>query len=254
VDSPGQAPFLAIPTSDVAATVYVPEGTNVRVHAGMLAVSGDGLGGPDDVLIVAGLLVVTSPVTGPLPRRIHVAGGLLAPRGSEAALGAAMTGSTGGVSYYKYAEGQDVRMLSGEVRLSGTALENQAGKPEDILLVAGEVVITGQVRTVGYSLVIIAGELAAPEHSRGVLETKLQVNGELAWYPGSEARVFHGKTQLGAGFSGSWTSPRRCRLFRRLRPPATRSSRPNAPPLSRRLSGSCRNRSGSCWPCPLAAG
>lgn len=203
------AAYLAIPASDVAATVYVPDGANPRVHTGMLAVSGDGLGAPDDVLIVTGLLLITSPVTGPLPRHIHVTGGVLAPRGSEAALGPAMTASTGAVAYFKYAEGQDIRTLSGEVKLSGAALENRAGQQGDILLVAGEVTVTGQVDAVGYGLVVIAGELAAPEHSRDVLEAKVQVHGEVAWYPGDNARVFHGKTRLGAGF------------FRQLDEPAT---------------------------------
>lgn len=76
--------YAAIPSSGVAATIYVPDGANVRVHTGALVVGGDGIGAADDVLIITGMLIITSAVTGPVPRRIHVVGTVLAPRGSEA--------------------------------------------------------------------------------------------------------------------------------------------------------------------------
>jgi hypothetical protein len=104
--------YAAIPTSQVAATIFVPDGANVRVHTGALMVGGDGIGAADDVLIITGLLIITSPVTGPVPQRIHVVGSVLAPRGSEAALGPALAGGTGGVSYYTLADGQDIKVLS----------------------------------------------------------------------------------------------------------------------------------------------
>src|SRR5512135_1911647 len=53
--------YAAISTSDVAATIYVPDGANVRVHTGTLVVGGDGLGAADDVLVVIGMLIITSP-------------------------------------------------------------------------------------------------------------------------------------------------------------------------------------------------
>src|ERR1700735_1288078 len=118
------ATYTAIPSSQVAATIYVPDGANVRVHTGLLVVGGDGIGAVDDVLIISGMLIITSPVTGPLPQRIHVVGSVLAPRGSEAALGPALAGSAGGVSYYTPADGQDIKVLSGQVRLSGAMLAN----------------------------------------------------------------------------------------------------------------------------------
>jgi hypothetical protein len=94
------AVYAAIPSSGVAATIYVPDGANVRVHTGALVVGGDGIGTANDVLIVTGILIITSPITGPVPQRIHVVGSVLAPRGSEAALGPALASSSGGVSYY----------------------------------------------------------------------------------------------------------------------------------------------------------
>jgi hypothetical protein len=194
------AAYLAIPAADVGATVYVPDGANVRTHTGMLTVPGDGIGTGDDVLIVIGGLVITSPITGPLPRQVHVSGLVLAPRGSETALGPVLAGGNGSVSYYRYAEGQDIKVLSGEVRLSGAMLENRAGQPDDILLAVGEIVITGQASGVGYGQVVVAGEVAAPEASREVIEPRLQAYGELAWYPGDNPRAFRGSASLGAGF------------------------------------------------------
>ena len=94
--------YAAISVSDVAATIYVPDGANVRVHTGALVVGGDGIGAADDVLVVIGMLVITSPVTGPVPQRIYVIGSVLAPRGSEPVLGPALAGGTGGVSYYPH--------------------------------------------------------------------------------------------------------------------------------------------------------
>jgi hypothetical protein len=194
------AAYLAIPASDVAATIYVPDGAKVRTHTGTMAVPGDGIGGGDDVLIVTGALLITSPITGSLPREIHVTGSVLAPRGSETALGPVLAGVTGSISYYRYVDGQDIKVLSGEVKLSGAMLENRAGRPDDILLAVGEVIVTGQVSAVGYGLVLITGEVAAPEASREVIESRLQVQGELAWYPGNNLRAFHGRASLGAGF------------------------------------------------------
>ena len=62
----------------------------MRMQTGSMVVGGDGLGADNDVLVVIGMLLITSPVTGPLPKRIHVIGSVLAPRGSEQALGQAL--------------------------------------------------------------------------------------------------------------------------------------------------------------------
>jgi hypothetical protein len=194
------AAYAAIPSSSVAATIYVPDGANVRVHTGALMVGGDGLGPADDVLVITGMLIISSPVTGPVPRRIHVFGSVLAPRGSEPALGPALAGSAGGVSYYQHAEGQDVKLLSGQAKLSGAMLANPAGQPHDMLIAAGQLVVTGQVSTVGYQHVIFAGQVAAPEASRDALEPRVQVQGQAGWYQGDDPRVFYEDASLGPDF------------------------------------------------------
>lgn len=191
--------YTAIPSSDVASTVYVPDGANVRMHTGSLVASGDGLGDEHDVLIVTGMLLVTSPVTGKVPRRIHVTGSVFAPRGSEPALGPALAGSTGTVSYFPF-EGQDIRVMTGQLTMSGAMLANPAGQADDMLFAAGQVVINGEVTTMGYGQLLIAGQLAAPASSRDVIEPRAQVLGQAAWYRGNEPRVFYESTSLGPDF------------------------------------------------------
>jgi hypothetical protein len=192
--------FAAIPTSRVGATIYVPDGANVRVHTGTLTVGGDGLGSAADVLVVVGMLIITGPVTGDLPSRISVIGSVLAPRGSESVLGSRLAGGTGGVSYYRYVEGQDVRMLTGQVTLSGASLANLNGQPDDMLVTAGQVVVTSPVTAMGYRQVYVTGQFVAPAASRDLLEPAMQVQGQIGWYRSGEPRVVYDDTVLGPDF------------------------------------------------------
>lgn len=192
--------YTAIPTAKVASTLYVPTGGHVRVQTGSMVVGGDGLGAPDDVVVVIGLLIISSPVVGPVPKRLYVVGSVLAPRGSEQVLGQALAGGSGSVTYYPYAEGQEVKVLSGQVRLSPAVLANPAGRPDDILVAAGQVVVTGQVTSVGYRTAIIAGQLAAPAASRDVLEPSVQVQGQAIWYEGDNPRIYNGDARINADF------------------------------------------------------
>jgi hypothetical protein len=192
--------YAAIPTEGVATTVFVPESANVRVHVGSLMVGGDGLGTAEDVLVIIGMLVITSPVTGAVPRRISVVGSILAPRGSESALGKAVGGGTGTVTYYRYTEGQDIKVLTGQVKLSGAMLANPAGTPDDLLVAAGQVIVTGQVSTVGYAHVFVVGQLFAPAASREVLEPRTEAIGQTAWYRSDDPRLILDSMQLGPDF------------------------------------------------------
>jgi hypothetical protein len=194
------AAYAAIPASDVGATLYVPDGVNVRVHTGTLTVGGDGLGAAEDVLVVVGMLIITSPVTGVVPKRMAVIGSVLAPRGSEPALGPALAGGVGSVSYYRYAEGQDIRLLTGQVKLSGAMLANPAGQPDDILVAVGQVVVSGPVTTVGYAQVIVVGQFMASEASRDVLEPRMQMLGQVAWYRSDDPRMIFEDTRFGPDF------------------------------------------------------
>jgi hypothetical protein len=86
------------------------------------------------------------------------------------------------------------------VRLSPAVLANSAGRPDDILVVAGQIVVTGEVATVGYRTVLVAGQFAAPAASRDVLEPAIQIQGQAAWFQGANPRVFNGDARLGPDF------------------------------------------------------
>jgi hypothetical protein len=194
------AAYATIPVTRVGNTIYVPDGARVRVHTGPLMVGGDGLGSAEDVLIVIGVLIVTSPVTGPVPRQISVVGLVLAPKGSESALGPALGGGVGSVSYYRYVEGQDTTVSTGQLKLTGASLANQGGGPDDVLVAAGQVMLTGPITEVGYAQVIVAGQLVAPATERAALEPKLRVQGQTLWYRGAEPRVITDDMVIGPDF------------------------------------------------------
>lgn len=194
------AAYARIPSSGVASTIFVPDGANVRVHTGSLMVGGDGLGSADDVLVVIGILLITSQVTSPLPRRISVTGLVMAPSGSQSALGPVLGGGTGVVMYYPAMDGQDFKMHSGQVKLSGASLANTAGRPGDILIGAGQMVITSPVTALGYAQVIAAGQVIAPAASRELLEARMQTHGQSAWYRADEPRIIAEECTLSADF------------------------------------------------------
>jgi hypothetical protein len=189
---------MGIPMDDVAMVVPVPEGVEVRNHTGALVMGGEALAGPEvenAVLVVTGTLVLTSPVPRVAYRGVIASGLVLAPQGSEAALGAGLTRMTGAVEYYPYAEGQEVRVSTGQLRAGGDLLANPGGGPDDILVVAGQLIVSGPVTRVGYRRIVVAGQLLAPEDSQPVLGPVTTVKGQLAWYRG-QPRVFVGRERF----------------------------------------------------------
>lgn len=191
-----------IPMRKVASIFAVPQGANVRMHTGSLTVGGEGLaepGGDNEVLIVTGALIVTSPVTSVGYRRVLVTGLVLAPHGSEAALGAGLTSVTGMTAYYRHAEGQEIRQYTGAVRLSGATLANPSGTPDDVLVASGQVIVKGPVTEVGYQRVIVSGQLLAPRDSEESLAPALLVQGQTAWYSG-DPRFLVGDETYGRAF------------------------------------------------------
>jgi hypothetical protein len=196
------AAVMRIPMDDVAMVVPIPDGAEVRQHTGAMVMGGEALGGPEtdgSVLVVTGTLILTSPVPKVTYRQIIVLGMVLAPKGSEAALGAGLTRVTGGVDYYPYAEGQDVTVSTGQVRAGGEMLANPAGTPDDVLVIAGQLIVTGPVTTVGYKRIVVAGQVMAPRESQHVLGPVTIVKGQLTWYSGVP-RFFVGKERFGRSF------------------------------------------------------
>ncbi|MEQ7123833.1 hypothetical protein ABN034_04860 [Actinopolymorpha sp. B11F2] len=191
-----------ISMQNVGAVVPVPTGAHVRVHTGTMTLGGDALadpGGDNEVLVVIGGLLITSPLTRIGYREVIVIGTVLAPRGSESVLGAGLTRMTGMVHYYRYAEGQQLRPLTGQQTLSGSTLANQGGSPDDVLVVTGQTIVTGQVTAVGFQQIYYTGEVIVPRDSESVLAPLLAGAGQLVWYDGSP-RCFLGDETFGRGF------------------------------------------------------
>jgi hypothetical protein len=193
---------VAIPMDDVAMVVPVPDGVQVHNHTGALVMGGEALAGPqaeNAILVVTGTLVLTSPVPKVAYRQVIVIGLVLAPQGSESALGAGLTRVTGSVDDYPHAENQDVKVSTGQLRADGEFLANPTGGPDDILVVAGQLIVTGPVARVGYRRIVVAGQLLAPQAAQAVLGPALVIKGQLAWYSG-QPRIFVGNETLGRSF------------------------------------------------------
>jgi hypothetical protein len=191
-----------IPMDDVAMVVPVPDGVEVRSHTGALVMGGEALAAPEAenaALIVTGTLILTSPVQKVAYRQVIVLGLVLAPHGSESALGAGLTRVTGAVDYFPYAEGQEVKVSTGQLQVGGEVLANPTGGPDDVLVVAGQLVVTGPVAKVGFRRVVVAGQVVAPRDSQAVLGPAITVKGQLAWYEG-HPRFFVGKDRFGRSF------------------------------------------------------
>jgi hypothetical protein len=191
-----------ISMQNVGAVIPVPQGSRVRVLTGAIMLGGDALaepGGDNEVLVVIGGLILTSPVTRIGYRAVVITGLLLAPQGSESVLGAGLTGMTGSVSYYRYVQGQEFRHLTGQVRLSGESVANPSGSPDDVLVLMGQVIVSSPVTRVGYQQVCYTGQLVLPRASEAVLAPALTGAGQVAWY-GGRPRFYVGDETFGREF------------------------------------------------------
>jgi hypothetical protein len=259
---------VGIPMDDVAMVIPVPDGVQVRKHTGSLVMGGEALAGPDAenaALIVVGTLILTSPVPKVTYRQVIVIGLVLAPHGSESALGAGLTRVTGSVDYYPYAEGQDVKVSTGQLRAGGEVLANPTGGPDDVLVVAGQLIVTGPVTKVGYRRIVVAGQLLAPRDSQPVLGPVAIVKGQLIWYTG-KPRFFVGKERFGRSFFELLDQPLTLALVGRFeidpdvppellrekvgeitvpRPRCATTPRPSGPPSPGRTA---RRSRASAWP------
>jgi hypothetical protein len=198
------AKLLAIPMHNVAATVPVPDGKAVKVMSGQMTLSGEALASSnsssDEVLVVAGQLFITTPVEHVGYAQLIVIGQVIAPAGSETALGAGLTRMSGQVAYYPYTPGGTVRLLTNSTRMSGTELANRNGKPTDVLVAAGQLIVSGPVESVGYEHIVALGQLLLPRESESAVDGRLTaVGGQVVFYSASP-RAFNGKDAFSAGF------------------------------------------------------
>jgi hypothetical protein len=194
--------LAAIPMTNVANVVPVPDGARVNAHVGALTMDGAALAAAGDaptVLLLTGALVITSPVERVGFHSILTVGVVVAPEGSEAALTPVLRRTVGRVAYYPWVEGQAVKVFQGDTRVKGDVLANPGGGPDDIAIVAGTLVVTSPVPKLGFRRIVVVGSLVAPEETEVTLSPALVLVGDAVWYT-APPRVFSSPTRFSAGF------------------------------------------------------
>lgn len=92
--------------------------------------------------------------------------------------------------------GAKLKAFTGTTVLSGDALANEGGDPNEVLLVTGSLAFTSPVHKVGYAESIVSGSVIAPEGSEAGLGAGLtRMTGSLSYYPYSEGA--HVKVRTG---------------------------------------------------------
>jgi hypothetical protein len=204
------ARLSSIPMDHIAATVPLRDGQRVRVMSGQIALSGEALASagdqPQDALVIAGQLIVTSPITRIGFADLIVLGEIIAPSGSETALGAGISRLSGDVVYYPYVEGAALRLVGNQTS-SGDALANLGGQPTDILFATGQLVVTSPIERFGYQQVMALGHLVLPASTQPEIVGRMSsLKGQLVTYS-AQPRVFHGKDHFSAGLFALFEEP-----------------------------------------------
>ena len=211
VPEPLLARLSRIPMRNVGATIPVPPGARPRVFSGDTVLSGDALanpdGGKDDVLIVSGNLVITSPVTKVGYGQFIAAGEVIAPEGSESALGAGLTRMSGDLAFYPYTAGAAVRVRVGSQEMSGKDLANPSGQETDILLVVGTLAVTSPIERLGYQQLVTVGTLVVPPGSEDALAGRVTTLGGRVVYSQARLREFTGNDSFGRSFFEALDEP-----------------------------------------------
>jgi hypothetical protein len=209
-----------IPMHEIELVVPIPAGVRPKFHQGMTTLGGAALAQPGaekEFILSLGALVFTTPVTESRIAGIASVGLVAAPTGSENALGAAVTQSLGAVHYFPYVEGQQIKTFAGQPNLGGTALANETGTPDDIMIVAGQLVVNGAVNKLGFRQIVVAGQAILPRDSQEVIGEALQAHGQVVWYVGSDVRLIFGNESYGPGFFELVEDPLALVVFGELR-------------------------------------
>jgi hypothetical protein len=189
---------------NVGATIPVPPGARPKVFSGATILSGEALANADgdqnDVLIVSGNLAITSPVTKVGYGTFIASGNVIAPEGSEAALGTGLTRMSGNLLYYPYTPGANVRVRVGAREVSGQDLANPTGQESDILLVIGTMAIVGPIERFGYQHLVAIGMLVAPPGSETILAGRVTSLGGRVVYSAARLREYTGTDSFGRSF------------------------------------------------------
>ena len=96
--------------------------------------------------------------------------------------------------------GDNVRVVTGQMRTTGDALANVGGDPGDILFVVGQLLLSTPVQTVGYAKLVVTGQVLAPYGSEAALTSGItRLLGQVV-YHAPNARIMFGQEQVTADF------------------------------------------------------
>ena len=95
-----------------------------------------------------------------------------------------------------------IKVLTGQLSLSGDIFSNSSGSSEDILVIAGQTIITSSlVEKIGYKDIIIAGQLIAPKGMESLLTSAVtRMSGQIAYYTSDTPRIFIGEDTFSKAF------------------------------------------------------
>ncbi|UVI29495.1 hypothetical protein [Paenibacillus spongiae] len=94
-----------------------------------------------------------------------------------------------------------IKMFNGQLTLSGDVFANHTGAPEDILVLVGQVVITSPIPKVGFSEVVVAGQMIAPKSDEAMIASAVtQLSGQIVYYSSGSPRIFIGDETFSKGF------------------------------------------------------
>lgn len=94
-----------------------------------------------------------------------------------------------------------IKILSGQLTLSGEVFANNSGSSDEILVIVGQVIITSPIEKVGYNEVIVAGQLIAHKKNEAALTSALsRMSGQIAYYNADTPRLFMGSDKFSKEF------------------------------------------------------
>lgn len=139
-------------------------------------------------------------------RRIENVGVVLIPENLTAQFGAISQSNVGLV--LPVPTGKQVKTLSGQLSFPGDAFAE--GDPEHpVLLLVGQIVFTSRITTLGYTQVIVAGQLIAPEGSESAVARYVtRLIGQAVYYPGTaKPRILRGQETLDEAYFQALAEP-----------------------------------------------
>lgn len=91
-----------------------------------------------------------------------------------------------------------VSLMTGQVTMSGESFAS--GDPQSVLVVAGQVLVTSVIKSVGFREVRLMGQVLAPKGSEtALMAASAQIAGQVVYYP-EGARVFVGTESISQAF------------------------------------------------------